>query len=436
MSRFFLKKLILTTLLFCSGCFNDAANTQSASDIANVPPDLQAQKLTEGLFKNNFVKRREYGWGVLERVFTPVQGHPLWITWYSKKEVSEIISLFFEKIKLAGTNLDVEKLAENALNDFSKKTVAQRMTTDRVAALLPQFDTIGPVVAKKERQETFALEPDTHVESAPHGGSFYSPILVKHLLVNFREIAKCNPRDPSTFSKSPINKNAKCLAAEFPENAVMVKARFDDVNSDVYTANTSSGGLLKLFRDNTGVEGDGNFFFGPLVKGDSSSAYSVKTKEGKVFALRALHVSTKELPAWSWVSAWWEKDATGDWGEDRPEKLNGKYGLGNFKMCVVTDFQEGDENAHVNLPDGLSNAVYALRQVSGGTQWCANPRIETNFGKSNCIGCHQFAGVKRMGHVRKLDTASPLVGDFVHAFLSFQQDIAARFKTLPASAQR
>jgi hypothetical protein len=65
-------------------------------------------------------------------------------------------------------------------------------------------------------------------------------------------------------------------------------------------------------------------------------------------------------------------------------------------MCVVSDFTEGDpapwagyEGTIAPLVQGQADTIRAVAGVMRGNQWCANPYIETNMARGNCIGCHQ-----------------------------------------------
>jgi hypothetical protein len=118
---------------------------------------------------------------------------------------------------------------------------------------------------------------------------------------------------------------------------------------------------------------------------------------GAAFVLAGMHLRTRELDRWMHVTLWWSPDPDTDFGADRPDAVRA---LGppwdSYKMCVVTDFDEGDPD-----PDGgftrdaptLAAALRAVNEGPGAPTWCSNPYIDGAPGlvRSNCIGCHQHA---------------------------------------------
>jgi hypothetical protein len=102
------------------------------------------------------------------------------------------------------------------------------------------------------------------------------------------------------------------------------------------------------------------------------SVFTITTQpSGATFRLLALHIMTKDLGQWLWITLWWSPDPDSDFGADRPASLPAPWS--QYKMCVVSDFTDATE-------DGLSS--------------CSNPYFERGRGntRTNCIGCHQHAG--------------------------------------------
>jgi hypothetical protein len=99
--------------------------------------------------------------------------------------------------------------------------------------------------------------------------------------------------------------------------------------------------------------------------------------------LAALHIMTKELRDWMWISLWWSNEPDSDFGSDRPAGLSALGGpWGHYKMCVNVAYEEGDLGARVDASDPAS--------------WCANPYLEQAplAVKTSCIGCHQSGGTQ------------------------------------------
>lgn len=163
---------------------------------------------------------------------------------------------------------------------------------------------------------------------------------------------------------------ASCLDGPFPIDAAVVKADWRRVwpGDPLPTFDTSAAALAaRRAGDASWDVPDGHAEPGP------ASIFTVTTPAGSTFRLAGLHVMTKELDHWVWISLFWSPDPRGHLGGDRPGAIDALGGpWGSYAMCVVTSFDE---------PDGAAT-------------WCSNPYIEAGPGNAatNCIGCHQHGG--------------------------------------------
>jgi hypothetical protein len=89
---------------------------------------------------------------------------------------------------------------------------------------------------------------------------------------------------------------------------------------------------------------------------------------------------------------WWSPTPNEDFGADRPASITGSFA--NYKMCVVTAYDEKDKAPGTGLPKSLADAINASND--GPATWCSNPFLETaeHSAKTNCIGCHQNGGTE------------------------------------------
>ncbi|PIC01420.1 hypothetical protein [Caulobacter sp. X] len=103
--------------------------------------------------------------------------------------------------------------------------------------------------------------------------------------------------------------------------------------------------------------------------------------EGDFAVLQAMHVSTKEIPFWTWQTFWWQP------GADTPNGFPGS---------------KQNQPASLGAPWNNYAACAAYSQtttVDGSTmQVCFNPYLETSSGipaglTSNCMSCHGVAVV-------------------------------------------
>ena len=185
-----------------------------------------------------------------------------------------------------------------------------------------------------------------------------------------------------------------CLDGAFPNDAVVVKAdyRRADFELTMPSFGTSAEALEKRLTGDVSWDlADGQ------VNPTADSIYSLTLPNGAHYRLAALHVMTKELDHWLWVTLFWSESPNADFGADRPASLTGPWA--NYKMCAVTAFEEQDldpsggfSQTHPSLGEALA-AVYA---GPGTPSWCSNPYVEQGHGNadSNCIGCHQHGGTK------------------------------------------
>lgn len=161
-----------------------------------------------------------------------------------------------------------------------------------------------------------------------------------------------------------------CLDGPFPIDAAVIKADWRRVwpGDPLPTYVTSPDAIAaRLAGDASWDVPDGTAEPGP------ESIYTVTTPAGAMYRLAGLHLMTKELDHWLWVTLFWSEDPTSDLGADRPveiDELGGPWA--SYKLCAVSAFGEGD----------------------GSPSWCSNPYIEEGHGNasSNCIGCHQHGG--------------------------------------------
>jgi hypothetical protein len=149
---------------------------------------------------------------------------------------------------------------------------------------------------------------------------------------------------------------------------------------------TSAAGVRAAFGGNQEWVASGD------ADPDPSSIYTLAMPSGARYRLAGLHLMTKELDHWLWVTLWWSPTPGEDFGADRPASLAGVWR--NYKMCVVTAFRELDPDPTGGTSGSLAAALAAAHPGAGGPSWCSNPMIELGPANSSstCIGCHQHGG--------------------------------------------
>ncbi|MCA9672184.1 MAG: hypothetical protein KC503_41600 [Myxococcales bacterium] len=345
--------------------------------------------------------RRETAWDIVARVLEPV---PLveprladdpaalpriarWQTWYSKDDFSRMFKKLYRDLGTDG---------RKARAPFSDEALSSIFRWNATA--LDETPS-WPL----ERYLDYVKGLDEQVDFDGVGGDFriaYSPATMMHWLRNYRRVLEC-AKNKTQFEAGaePVDakNHAGCLDSEFPTDAALVKAQWfrSDFGMQLPSYDTTPESLqVRLGPDGSKQWGPGDSQADP----DATKAHTVRLRNGSRYRLGALHIVTKELRHWVWITLWWSPQPDGGFGADRPEsirKLGGAWS--NYNMCVVTDYTEGDEDPVGRFRDKypqLSAALAAVQAGKGQPTWCSNGYVERGRGNANtnCIGCHQHAG--------------------------------------------
>jgi hypothetical protein len=185
-----------------------------------------------------------------------------------------------------------------------------------------------------------------------------------------------------------------CLEGELPRDAVVIKADWRRVDFEATMPIYDTSGPRMQVR----LRPDGSFDWGPgdgEADPEPTDIYTVTLPTGATYRLAGLHIMTKELTHWVWITLWWSDRPDDDFGADRPAAIDGLPGpWGNYKMCVATTYLEGDADPRGGFTGSLGDALASISAGAGAPSWCSNPYIEIGAGNAdtNCIGCHQHGG--------------------------------------------
>jgi hypothetical protein len=336
--------------------------------------------------------RRQAAWNVVAKVLTPVAiaapslegGSPLvagslprFQTWYS---VEDIVPMFDHLLR--GLSPDDIR----AHTPFSQDQIGGIFEWNATMAT-----TLASWMAQRYAQRIAELGDDNGVHSLGKvTRALANPAVVEHILGNYDRILACMhdiapadrvPADPTNFST--------CFRAEMPPDAVDVKVRWMPTQTPMPTFDTSAASLRQKLA--AGAWGDGDARADP----DASAIYTMRLSPTEGMRLAGLHIVTKELRDWLWITLWWSPDPNTDFGADRPASITALGGpWSHYKMCVVTSYNEEDPDPRGGASDpSLGDATAAAREF-GPPSWCSNPYIEleSRNATTNCIGCHQHGG--------------------------------------------
>lgn len=182
-----------------------------------------------------------------------------------------------------------------------------------------------------------------------------------------------------------------CLDGEQRRDGVLVKAdwRRQLTGEPLPIYDTSGPSMASRLGGDAVWSPDG------VADPQAADIYSVVLPNGLRFRMPALHIMSKELDHWVWITLWYSPQPDTDFGADRPASIAALPGpWRNYKMCVATSYVELDPDPRGGSPGSLGDALAAVHRGLGGPTWCSNPYIEQGKGNAatNCIGCHQHGG--------------------------------------------
>lgn len=348
--------------------------------------------------------RRSLAWSIAERVLTPVTlaralpvdpaSLPAWQTWHAKDDLTRIFRRLYPE-------LSPEE--QRAGGRFSSAAIDEAWAwNDGSIEDFPEWTS--------ERRAAYEAALEDASDIAGLGGIYrvtYSPAASRHWLESYVEVASCEDavargEDPGALAPEPApvsgacasSRPTPCLTSEFPSSAVIIKAswRRADLGTGLPAYDTSAAALARRLAPDGALSWDEPDYQAEPAPGE---IYTVRLPGGNVFVLTGLHIMSKELDDWFWITLWWSADASGDFGADRPASLPAPFQ--SYKLCTVTAFDEEDPDPAGGFAadhPGLAEALAVTHTGERGATWCSNPYIERGAGNAltNCIGCHQHGG--------------------------------------------
>ena len=346
--------------------------------------------------------RRERAWQIAARVLTPVAlaaelspvvaaELPAFQTWHGRDDITRVFRRLYAELGEAeqGRRARFDPEALEAAWRWNDNSVAdfEAWTAERLATY---------VAGIAEASSVHGLGGLTRVT--------YSPAASQHLLSSYPEVVACRegssdtPADdaadgPTRDGCGSRRPKPACLVDVFPPGAAIVKASFRraDVEAPLDVYATSSDALrTRMSSDAPSWETSD-----AVASPNQLDAYTLELPNGAAYWLTGLHVMTKELDDWYWLSLWWSADPDSDFGADRPSSIPAPFN--HYKLCSVVDFAEGDADPTGGFggdQKSLGHALAVMHEGPRGPSWCSNPYIETEPGgaATSCIGCHQHAG--------------------------------------------
>lgn len=339
-------------------------------------------------------ERRKVGWAIAARVLAPVeiaerQGAqttaarklPLFRTWYGKDDVERMFGKLYA---------DLAPSARTALETPTNTAIDDAFTWNATAA--------GSWTDAEYAARVAELDSPASLDGV--GGNHrvtYSPGFVRHVFENYGALVRCTREAAAPASQAPTATSfAPCVGEEFPNDAVVIKTSWwrSDFGMKIPVYDTSAATLAPRVA---GVTDDGGWGKGAReVQPAAGSIYAVKMADGATFTMPAIHIVTKELRDWAWITLWWSPTPNEDFGADRPAAITTLGGpWANYKMSIVTAYDEADLDPRGGFEGSLGDALAATHAPEAS--WTSNPYVErgAHNARTNCIGCHQHAGDRK-----------------------------------------
>lgn len=374
----------------------------------------------EDRLRTDMAMRRQIAWEIVARALEPVpllglaeraeaaeevmlpEGEvprvPRFQTWYGVDDFKRMFQFLYEG-KDRAERLRREPFTEAELDEAEDYNASALDRSRRwpLERFLRYVEQLG-VCEEGTPEDECARRLQSNFSGAAAGNVriTYSPATVRHLLANYGNILACMER----LSELPLDATPTdeenftfCYAQEMPADAVLIKAQWirSDLERDMPVYDTDADTLSDLLGPtNTGTWPEaGHRRADPA----DDEIVTIRLRNGSTYRLAGLHVMTKELRHWTWITLFWSDRPDTDFGEDRPQAIR-ELGSAwsHYKMCVVVDYEEGAEDPGAGLDTLYPSLAAALRATpTESASWCSNPYVEEGRGnaRTNCIGCHQ-----------------------------------------------
>ncbi|RYZ58108.1 MAG: hypothetical protein EOP07_07945 [Proteobacteria bacterium] len=304
---------------------------------------------------------------------------PKVFTWYAPEDVNRLLQF---------------SLPQLSIEDLDKGLPLTKVQWAKSQTLLrDELDTL-PLPLHKKWARFFDTNPKPKTEdiigATGMNRTLFSPGLIGAVASQYADLQTCYPND---LKPSPFTEAKPCWSPGLPRDSVMIKTVWLNAEAGFRSAATDAESLKKLM-----MAKDKSWADAFTEKDEIPSNIVTAKSNGKSFVLGGIHIVSKELEDWLWISAWWSEDPDHDFGEDRPDSVKNLGAPWNqYKICAVSAYTQNPAELDQIAKDHPSLAA-AYRAVldESGASWCSNPYIEkgVNNQKTNCIGCHQFAGTE------------------------------------------
>ncbi len=296
-------------------------------------PLLLATKLNSSM-----QERRRFAWEVVAKVIKPVdvpnlnQDLPLWQTWYAPGEMEHIFRFAYEALTPAERDA-----LQHGFTDEQISTALQKAASTRTGVNDSEFvDLLNKINTDEHKAAKGSAGAGSN--NRRNGFPGLSPSFVRHFLSNYKDLRDCEEADASVDLMNQTS-FSPCMK-EFPRDTVMIKTSWEKVQDGMEDFDFSPESWAEAFTNLTNPK------MQKVSTPSSDKIFRIKTRDGEEWALRAIHIVTKEVREWVWISLSWSGTPDLDLGSDRPATIPAPWN--NYKMTVSTSFEELDPKPYMS----------------------------------------------------------------------------------------
>lgn len=132
-------------------------------------------------------------------------------------------------------------------------------------------------------------------------------------------------------------------------------------------------------------------------EGNDTSEEALKevVKAGNIALLMAMHVTSKEIPNWTWQTFWWAGNPQNAlFGKDRPAAIPAPWNHYNMRTAY---YMVSPANT-IGAEPLISFNPYLETNLQGAVPGSNGSTISWTGVHSNCMSCHRMAGYKTQGY--------------------------------------
>lgn len=351
------------------------AASREARYLLQTPEDLPDRFWTEidtAQLGQDFLLQRRLGWNFWAEMLRLLPGSPsgifmVWQTWYSREDLQRIFRHLYENLGVSG---------RRQRRPFTADAIGEAVLWhDRMQYQEPGWDP------RRFEQWLATFDTDEKRKAIPGMQKIlFNQEAMTFLLQNYHRLEICQKQRQM---------QKECEALAWPERAVFLKTSWRRSESgffvDIFTTDAES--LAKQWQKSQWTP-DASYEPGP------QQSFALRLPSGQKFHLTGLHASLRLNQQWFWTSLWLGQEAGQELAVDQPESL--LWPWKNYRLCSVDGWQEPLRQQRIDSgwPEPLANFARLL-VAEGSWNWCSNPYLEPgpNNHKTNCTGCHQYAGL-------------------------------------------